>query len=90
MFCNGSMKHFFTYPVLRSSSQASAFTDIRRLGIIVFIIHVSSILSVGGSVLRLPEFAEPIKNVTLAAGSDVEFSCDVRYLGSYRVRHLKA
>jgi len=36
--------------------------------------------------LRLPEFVEPIKNVTLPEGSDIEFSCDVRYLGTYRVR----
>ncbi|ODM95076.1 Myosin light chain kinase, smooth muscle [Orchesella cincta] len=35
--------------------------------------------------LRLPEFVEPIKNVTLTEGSDIEFSCDVRYLGTYRV-----
>ncbi|CAL8091219.1 unnamed protein product [Orchesella dallaii] len=37
------------------------------------------------SMLRLPEFVEPIKNVTLPEGSDIEFSCDVRYLGTYRV-----
>ncbi len=36
-------------------------------------------------VLKLPEFVEPIKNNTLPAGSDVEFSCEVRDLGTYRV-----
>lgn len=44
-----------------------------------------SIVSRIECVLQLPEFAEPIKNVTLPIGSDVEFSCDVRHLGTYRV-----
>lgn len=52
-----------------------------------FVVFVAVFCTVTtASVLRLPEFAEPIKNVTLNSGSDVEFSCDVRHLGTYRVR----
>lgn len=32
-----------------------------------------------------PEFVEPLKNITIGEGSNVEFSCAVANLGSFRV-----
>lgn len=32
-----------------------------------------------------PDFVEPIKNITSRIGTNVEFSCAVTNLGSYRV-----
>jgi len=39
--------------------------------------------------LQAPEFTEPIKNITVSEGSNIELSCYVKHLGSYRVSGIK-
>uniref|UniRef100_A0A182FIH1 Ig-like domain-containing protein n=1 Tax=Anopheles albimanus TaxID=7167 RepID=A0A182FIH1_ANOAL len=38
----------------------------------------------------LPDFSEPIVNISVAIGRDATFTCHVRHLGGYRVGWLKA
>jgi hypothetical protein len=51
---------------------------------LAFSVYFSSTQGVLGD-LSLPEFTEPIKNITTSEGSNVELSCYVKYLGGYRV-----
>lgn len=61
--------------------------NLQAVWLLTSVIVCTFVSKAESGVLKLPEFVEPIKNNTLPAGSDVEFSCEVRDLGTYRVSY---